>query len=133
MTLTEFATKIIGTPFVDRSCSYSGIDCWRLIVLAYKECCGINLPDGIEYSCFEPERAREALISGTKKEWLSIQSGLEKTWDVICFRPCHVGLILGQGKMLHVRENGSVCIERYLSPLWKSIIFGIYRYEQLAS
>ena len=40
-------------------------------------------------------------------------------------KPTHIGLCMGSGKFLHVREGGRSRIERF-GPLWQ--VAGFYRY-----
>src|SRR5687767_9653450 len=42
--LERFAQSVIGTPFVAKGRDRVGLDCWGVIVLAYRELLGVELP-----------------------------------------------------------------------------------------
>ena len=128
--LNNFAAAVIGIPFVDRGRDRRGLDCWGLVKLLYWECFGLALPDG-PYSCQEPEAAAGALRLGAQG-WREVPLGRERPGDVLLTRPCHTGVVLMPGKMLHCCEGQHTVLERYLTPLWRQRILGIYRHAELA-
>jgi cell wall-associated NlpC family hydrolase len=121
-------------PFLAHGRSYEGLDCWGLVWLAYKECKGIILRSGTEE--YQPKDIYDfdkisRLISKYKPEWTPVEKG--RAGDVILLRltgrPIHVGLVLANGRMLHIEKGINVCVERYSSPVWKDRIVGIYRHN----
>ena len=45
MTVDEFIRKTIGVKWADRSCNFSEIDCWGLVILYYDHVLNIKLPE----------------------------------------------------------------------------------------
>jgi probable lipoprotein NlpC len=133
MSMDAFALRAELVPWVDQGREWSGWDCWGLIRLAYRECFGIELPSGAEYSCRQPLTAHRVLSAGSR-EWLEIPWGQERPGDVLFYRPCHVGLVLDYGRMLHCNEaSGRTVKHRYDNALWRGQVIGIYRHVQLAA
>jgi cell wall-associated NlpC family hydrolase len=130
--LKVFARQAVGVPFTDRGRDRAGWDCWGLILAAYKECFGLDLPYGSTFSCHDPMAAGEALLEGAQA-WQEIASGREQPGDVLLTRPCHASLIWDRGKMLNCREGLGTIIERYDNSVWERSIIGIYRHAQLAA
>lgn len=130
--IKNFVSRALDVPWVDRGRDWTGWDCWGLVRLAFADCFGIILPGGGEFSCREPQAAGQALAAGAAA-WLAVDWGRERPGDVLFARPCHVGLILGRGEMLHCSEQaGRTLIQRYDNALWRGQTEGIYRHVQLA-
>ena len=130
--MREFTKKAISIPFVDGGRDFSGWDCWGLILAIYEHCFRIRLPYGEGFSCEAPEAAAQALLDGAKA-WVQVPIGREKIGDVILAKPCHVGVVLGKGRMIHCRYKTDTVIEHYDNTLWRRQIIGIYRHARLAS
>lgn len=132
VSLNRFASKAVGVPFLDRGREITGWDCWGLILAAYTESFGIDLPYGATFSCHDPRSAGEALLEGAQA-WQEVRPGEEVPGDVILTRPCHASLVLSRGRMLNCREGMGTIIERYDNAVWNRAIIGIFRHAELAS
>ena len=136
MELTEFINKAIGVPFVDHGRDFNGWDCWGLVVLAYRECFGIELP-GYEHISALSSREAGELINIQKKRWTEVTDNQERPGDVLVIRegawPCHVALVVKKGLMLHVDMKIETCVESYKTGIWVSQIVGAYRHAELSS
>jgi cell wall-associated NlpC family hydrolase len=128
--LSEFVDKALNVPFVDMGRGFDGWDCWGLVVSFYKDMLGIDLPTGEEYSYHKEEEAKGALLEGASL-WSRINPGEEQMGDVILLRPCHAGVVVERGKMLHCTEGINTTIGRYNDAIWCSRIIGIYRNARL--
>lgn len=126
MTLSEFAKRVVGTPFQGDN------PCWGLFQAAFNDCFGIDLPLGADYSYKNPRDASVALLEGCKN-WMEVQLGKEQPGDGILIRPCHVAIVLRRGWMLNCREGVGTVIERYDCRLWRNSILGIYRHADLVA
>src|SRR5690606_24777470 len=73
------------------------------------------------------------LIERVSAKWRRVAAGDEVCGDVVVLRvrgrPMHVGLVLGDGQMLHVEKGIDSVIERYTGAGWQSRVFGFYRYK----
>ena len=129
--LKDFVLSALGVPFRDRGRDRRGWDCWGLLQAAFKVGFGLDLPSGLGCSHQEPQAALQALQEGARG-WVEIPWGRERPGDVLLFRPCHVGLILGRGRMLHCREGRGTLVEHYDQALWRQAREGIYRHAAFA-
>lgn len=130
--IKKFALRAESVPWVDQGRDWSGWDCWGMVRMAYRECCGIDLPAGAEYSCRRPLTAQRVLTEGFQ-DWPEVSWGQERLADLILVRPCHVGLVLGQGLMLHCTEDfGRTIRHRYDNVLFRGQLIGVYRHAELA-
>lgn len=123
--------KYIGIPYKANGRDFSGIDCWGLVRLVYKEELGIDLPslDG-EYQIDDDARIQD-LFAQYKEGWKpseSIEAG-----DVVLFRvlgsETHVGIAISPTQFLHSRDNQNSAIESFDNHKWKTRFVGSYKYE----
>ncbi len=124
----------IGLPYAERGRTRAGLDCWGLVRLVYLETWGIKLPVYLEddYAAADMARTSHLIDRHRQAGWSPVEAGTERTGDVILLRvmglPCHVGLVAGKGRMLHVMGEQDVTCERYGSALWAKRVMGFYRY-----
>ena len=141
--IASWAQRYVGIPWQVHGRDRSGIDCWGLLCLAYREVYAIDLPTfDAEYTGttlpvdaahladlfaqrwplegFRELRPDEAAIAG----------------DVMLFRlfgrACHVGIYAGDHMVLHVRAGVDSCLERVDGPSWKPRLAGVYRHQALS-
>lgn len=138
--------KYVGLPFRDRGRDFSGVDCWGIVYLIYRNEFKIALPryDDFEY---HPERAdREELekvfnFERDSGNWYEIPANSAHCGDVLLFRidglNTHVGLVVYPRHMIHVLEGNDSnkhkreplsAIERYDSMLWRNRMLSVHRY-----
>ena len=123
----------IGIPYCKNGNTREGCDCWRLIVMVYKERLNIDLPafSGI-YDDGSPASLKRIsqLIKETKRAWPEVKN--PAPYDVILLRTSgyHVGLVTGRRTMLHISEGINSTIEEFTSLQWKDKVEGFYRYER---
>ncbi len=128
-------TDLIGIPFKNRGRDLNGFDCYGLVIEIYKRY-GINLPeytadyDDVEnVSCM---MHREALKTET---WEKVSPPYPVP-SIVAIRFAaaapvinHVGVYIGNGRFIHIREKTGVCIEKINSPAWRNVIAGFYIYK----
>lgn len=129
-------SKYVGIPFKDRGRDRTGIDCWGVVRLVYRDHFGLELPSYIEQyvTAFDHIELGNLIRKERYKKWNAYPLGAERIGDVILIRlkgqPMHVGIVTKQGYMLHVMNGIDVCEESYLTRLWRCRIVGFYRYEK---
>lgn len=111
--------------------------CWRLLCAFYAAEFGILLPTYDEHVPGDDGPALAALIANELGAWCEVPRGAECYGDGVLLRiagaPSHIGVVMGQGRMLHVLMDGhESCIESYRDPKWARRVEGFYRHRDLA-
>lgn len=125
----------VGIPFQLHGRDRSGIDCWGLVCLVYRESFGVDLPSfGDRYGreLTQDERTHiAAIVRGESQTWRRVEAGEERCGDVVLFRALgsdsHLGVVVNGGRFLHARSGTDSCIESYRSPLWARRVAGFWR------
>lgn len=107
--------------------------CWELLRRVYAEQMRIELPSYAE-NAPDMDRSRlAALIESERTAWLAIPCGVERPGDAVLFRvmghDSHIGIVIGDGRMLHARPGANACIESYRGPQWGRRVQGFYRHK----
>ena len=103
MTEQEFISHWVGTPWLERGNSKQGIDCWALVVRYYKDVLGIELEDD-----YGPSFLQGYLQEVQKWQLTTAKQGVAfMCYDKRTHEPCHVGVVVGNGKyILHCKNTG---------------------------
>ncbi len=127
-------SKYIGIPFKDGGRGFSGLDCWGLVLLAWKEERGVVMPDmGDEYSsAFERGDVSGLFGKYTSQSWNEDATALpRRELDVLVFRfgplELHAGLWVAPGEMIHVMQGMETALERYDTFKWQRRLSRILR------
>ena len=134
--IPAWVDEYVGIPFKPKGRDHDGADCWGLVWLIYREKFKLQLPS--YYQDYEDTkkasaRAISSIIEAAKQteEWKLTTT--PTIGDVLSLRlsgfPWHVGVVVGDGCMLHTQEGTDSCIEHYLNPKWVKRINGIYRHN----
>lgn len=131
--MSEF-DPYVGIPYVDRGRTREGCDCYGLLRLVIRDLCAIELPSFSDrYVTTADQAALAGLIAGELAPWSPVGLGDERPFDGVLLRHgrslSHIGLVVTAGRMLHVSEGGSSCIESYRAPPWSHRLAGIFRYR----
>jgi len=125
--------KYIGIPYVVNGRDFTGVDCYGLVRLIYKEELGIDLPSFVEEDV-NPDRTQE-LISQYKEGWE--QTEKISAGDVIVFRikgiESHIAIAVSPTHFLHAREGSDSAIESFSSHKWKTRLVGSFKYSPAKS
>ena len=138
MDLNTFATSIVegAVPFLDKGRTREGLDCWGICVLAYAEVYGIELAslDWRYKGTSKPEALEEVVRREQETSWRQVAE--PQPGDVVVFRvgghPSHIGLVLGDGLMLHIGEGFEAAVERYGSLMWGKRVADFWRHVSRA-
>lgn len=130
--LSLACSDYVGIPFKEKGRDRNGCDCWGLVRLVLAERYGFDLPDLSDgYATTKDAAAIVGLYDGEKSNWRKVEQG--QPGDVLVLRikgrPTHVGLVIGEGRFLHVDRGIDATIERYDSPHWRNRVEAFYRHR----
>jgi len=125
--------EYVGIPFLKDGLDRNGLDCWRLVVMVYKDRLNIDLPNFsglfVDGSLASLKKVTRHIME-TKKTWRKVNKPIP--FDVILLRTgnmvYHCGVVIDRKRMLHVMEDVNSTIEEFTSLMWKDKIEGFYRY-----
>lgn len=134
--MQHWSSRFIGLPHAPLGADRSGVNCWTLIVLIYRQRFGVTLPTYLDrFVSLEETEEIAALMSGeaASAPWSKVTDAAEG--DVALFRrgsmAAHVGLIIRPGLMLHVAAEDCSKIERYDCGPWRNRLVAIMRHDAL--
>jgi len=125
--------KYINIPFVDGGRDFTGLDCYGLVCLMFKEERKVELPDFLELN-YEPDWAKHGknhILENIDENWMKVNDGRYKRFDCHIFFDeegiaSHVGIEIGDGKFLHVLDGREVQIGKM--DIWKHRYYGTMRW-----
>jgi sulfur carrier protein ThiS len=124
--------KYVGIPYAEKGRDITGLDCYGLVRLIYKNEYKIDLPSFTsEYDADDNNRIQE-LLAQYKEGWESVDS--PSVGDIVLFRimgiESHVGLVISPTHFIHVRENQDSAIESLSAHKWSKRIVGFFKYSE---
>lgn len=141
MATPKWVKDYVGIPFVDGGVSHEEADCWGLLSMVLSEQYGVEVDDFEPRPIYSRDPANLEAVEAYGRmqmesgQWIRGSLALTKPGDGILLRiaglPMHVGIVVGNGWMLHTEEGVSSCMERYTSPLWNRRVLGVYRHADL--
>lgn len=127
----------IGIPFAEHGrAAEDGLDCWGLYRLVMAEQFSVALPSFHgSYAHAQDAVGAALLIEKESKRWLPVDAGQENAGDAVILRlrgnPMHVGMVAGDGLMLHTEEGTDSTLESYTGPRWKNRVVAFYRHHEM--
>ena len=126
--------KYIGLPYLDNGRTESGLDCWGLARLFYRDEYGIELPSYSEEYVGGTDPYIVEAVNLYKDNWQEITT--PNIGDLCLFNifgePMHVGVYVGDSKFLHCRIGSDSVIESLNNVKWKNRFQGFYAYAPQA-
>lgn len=124
--------KYIGIPFLEKGRDATGLDCWGLVRLIYKQEYNINLPSfATDYTLSDDERIGE-LFAQYKEGWEVLDN--PQPGSAVIFRmfgtESHIGVVVDNSRFIHVREGRDTVIESLESGKWAKRIVGFFQYSE---
>lgn len=128
----SWVTEYIGLPFKVKGRDAKGVDCYGLVRLVLSERYGKALPSFSDGYTDMEDRALLACLVDAHKPMINAERVVEPIpGDVVvikyCGYPCHLGLYVGGGMMLHVEAGKNAALDRLDSYRMKNRIEGYYR------
>lgn len=124
--------KYIGLPYASNGRTESGVDCWGLACLFYRDELGIELPSYSELYSTASDPEVVSAINENRDNWLLTTQAIPG--DLCLFNiygePAHVGVYVGDNKFLHAREGRDSVIESLSSAQWSKRFQGFYTYSR---
>lgn len=127
--------KYIGLKYKEKGRDFSGVDCYGLVRLIYKNEYKIDLPSFTEEYTQDNTLRIQELIAQYKEGWESVDDPVEGS--IVLFRvlgtESHVGVVINSTQFIHVRENQDSVIESLDSAYWKKRKVGYFKYSEKKS
>lgn len=141
--MTRWVDDYMAVPHVRRGRSGTGYDCYGLVRAILTERAGLSLA---RHDGFDVSRGMDvaALISSEATDWLPIERGDERQFDVVIMRgvfeaggkmvgaDMHMGLVTKPGHLIHTEEKAGVQHQPFTHPAIRDRIRKIYRHRALA-
>jgi len=142
--LKVFTQKAWGVPFLDRGRDFNGWDCAGMIIVAYRFCAEIEIPDVDGISAFSGSEVgrlvKEMFLEVTEEFrslWRPVERRKEQRFDLVLLRlgrwPVHLGLVVAPGFILHAEPDTGTCIEPFYRGMLAPRFVGLYRHERFAN
>lgn len=127
----------VGRPFALGARGPVAYDCWGLVRAVALAEYSVDLPSWSDYAS-DADRAELARIAaGGHGGWQEIDEEQARPGDVVELRvlgqPCHVGLVVAQGLMLHTLERTGAVVERWSDIRWQRRVVGFFRHPEIAA
>lgn len=103
----SWTVEYVGVPYKLHGRTKSGADCWGLVRLALVERFGKDVPSFTD-EYFRLDEAADAIVRNRKDMVIAVEK--PEVGDLVLMRirnaPCHVGLWVGDGYVLHADPAG---------------------------
>jgi cell wall-associated NlpC family hydrolase len=127
--MAPWVAGYIGLPYRFGGSTREGLDCWGLVRLVLAEQFGKALPE------FPHEDADQHGLAGVVVTSLPLapvdRIAQPEPGDLVLLRllgvPCHIGIAVGEGYMLHTLYRHDSALERLAGSRWAPRIEGYYR------
>jgi sulfur carrier protein ThiS len=125
-----WTNKYIGIPYKDAGDDETGLDCWGLVRLVYKNELNVELPSfkEVRISAYD---TRGSIIDEYKQDgW--VETTEPKMGTVVLVRvkglPIHTGVMVDSTKFLNILPGANCVIADITNSKWRDRIIGFYNY-----
>ena len=124
--------QYVGLPYKNMGRDRSGLDCWGLIKIVYKEILGIELWDiGEAYPDDWSFKGKDLFMENYQRQWENVDE--PQAWDVVLLQNGgtvvnHAGIVLNKKTFIHCTKAG-VALGGLRERPWRSYVAGFYRYK----
>jgi len=121
----------IGIPYVEKGRTLEGCDCWGLLVLVYDRYFKIKVPSfSDDYQGFADREGVDLLLEQHRNEWVQVESPHigDGVFMILQGRP-HVGIYIGDDRILHTSKGFGSIIERTDSVRLRNRIQSFHRFQ----
>src|SRR5579862_4029032 len=109
--MPSWVDSYVGIPFKAMGRDRSGLGCWGLVYLVYREQFGKEVPAYSEsnFTVYDSTEVGKLIAGEIVTKWVPVPAGSEKLGDAVLIRvagwPSHIGVVVdpGEKKFLHVR------------------------------
>jgi len=128
MSIKECLNKYLGIQYVHLGRTLTGLDCYGLIVLIYKDI-GYDLIDLDNYNKNWSIKGEDLFIENYQKQWEKVLT--PQLFDMVLFKGAkglanHAGIYLDSNRFLHCIKAG-VVVGKFSDTKWAEGIVGNYR------
>jgi cell wall-associated NlpC family hydrolase len=128
--------KYVGIPFESGGRDFSGIDCYGLAILIYKEEKDVSLWDYATYTMSDYSKGNY-FLSNYHKNWDTLGEEDLQELDVLLFTtdpdlpniPTHIAVYVGENKMIHCMQGIDTYICKFKGGPMKQFFHSAYRYK----
>ena len=126
--------KYIGIPFKKKGFDFDGVDCYGLVWLFYREEFGMEMPSFGAYDINEDPKEVARQMNINIPLLIGDQTDTPVFGDAVLFRfrniPNHMGIYVGNGRVLHVMKGTFSTCESINSCRLKGKLDGYYELRQ---
>lgn len=125
--------KYVRTKFKNRGRDLSGLDCWGLVSIVFKEVYGVEIPD-YSVSCTD-FIAIDNKMNENRYLWERIESPIEPCLIAFHLNPFknsivnHVAVFIGQNRFIHALKQHGITITRLSHRYFYPKIEGYYVFK----
>lgn len=133
--LPEWVGDYVGLPYAVGGRDRSGVDCWGLCLLVWRERFGLDVPvyGGVSWEEANSPAIGDLIVGEARAGWDAVEPGAERPGHAVLMRmrghPIHVGVVVAPGLMLHCHSRADAAVEDYRSLQWARRVVGFYRYR----
>lgn len=133
---SEWTQDYVGLPFAWNGADRSGVSCWGLVRLAYREIAGIELPAYDEVEAGVRDGAQDPAPYIATPRFRQIETTAIASGDVLHLwgyrdgrrSPTHCGIAVSRDLVLHAEEATGAVVSRLYDPRFFKRLIGAFRY-----